>query len=371
MLPASAPRIRWRMRRLLVIGAFAAALLGSPHARADDAPPSTPQPVPALAAVLPGALLHGSGHFALGERRTAYRLAAVEGLGLVVMVGGAATFRFTGAARGLATHAIAASLMGASLLLESWLADLYGVLLPEQVKGDVLRTAPLLEAELSTVYAAGPTVPPGVRVGSRVTTRLGPMALQFGASVAPAARYDRVESSLFYRPFGATPCRPSTDGSFFELGATAHHERHGLSGFDVTGLELVAAGRLDLVRVGRTLRGTFAELSGGVSVRSLAFDHAPTSARPDHALLLRMAFGAAFGRFGDPFRGEAKAYYDHRHDDDAGGLLNAGLISGVFGHLGVEGLLLHQSGWGARGYAETGTAAVVGLSLLYRIGGLH
>ena len=357
---------------MLVTGAFAAALLASPVANAeDDAPPKTPQAGAAVAAVVPGVLLHGAGHFVLGERRTAYRLAALEGVGLVATLGGGAVFRLTGAARGLAAPAIATTLIGASLLLETWLADLYGVLLPEHAKGDVLRTAPLLEAELSAVYSTGPTLPAALRVGSGVTTRLGPMAVQFGASVAPAVRYDRVEASLVYRPFGATPGRPSSDGGYFDLGATVLHARHGAEGFDVSGLELVAGGRLNLARVGPTLRGTFAELSGGASVRSLAFDHAAPSARPDVALLLRTAFGVAFGRFGDPFRGEAKLYYDHRHDDDAGGLLNAGLISGVFGHLGIEGLLLSRSGWGARAFWETGTAAVVGLSFLYRIGGVR
>ena len=197
------------------------------------------------------------------------------------------------------------------------------------------------------------------------------MAVGFGASVAPATRYDRVESSLFYRPFGATPTRASADGGFFELGAAAAHARHGAYGFAVSSLELVVAGRLDLARVGRTLRGTFAELSGGAAVRSLAFDHAAPSSRPDVALLVRAAFGVAFGRAGDPFRGEAKIYYDHRHDDDAGGLLASGLVSGVFGHVGVEGLWLSRSGWGARAYGEVGSAGVLGLSLLYRIGALR
>ena len=81
--------------------------------------------------------------------------------------------------------------------------------------------------------------------------------------------------------------------------------------------------------------------------------------------------GVAFGRAGDPFRGEAKIYYDHRHDDDAGGLLASGLVSGVFGHVGVEGLWLSRSGWGARAYGEVGSAGVLGLSLLYRIGALR
>lgn len=360
------------MRRWLTIGVFAAALLGAPLAHADDEPlPKTPQPVAAVAAFVPGLLFHGSGQLVLGETRTWHRLAVAEGVGLLALIGGGATFRLSGASRGLATPAIASTLIGASLLLETWLADFYGTFLPDSAKGDVLRTAPLLEAELSTIYAAGGPHTPAVRVGSGVTTRLGPMAVQLGASVAPATRYDRVEASLFYRPFGAIPGRPSTNGGFFELGVAGARARHDVAGFTVTGVDLVASGRLDLASVGRTLHGSFVELSGGAAVRSLAFDHGATSARPDVALLLRMAFGLGFGRFGAPFRGEAKVYYDHRHDDDAGGLLGAGLVSGVFGHVGAEGLFLSRSGWGARAYGEFGSAGVVGLSLLYRIGGVR
>jgi len=358
------------VRHRLIIGVLAAALLGAPVAHADDEPPpKTPQPVAVVAAVVPGVLLHGSGHFALGEKRTAYRLLALDGAGLVALVGGGATFRLSGAARNLATPAVGATLIGASLLVGTWLADLYGVVLPGSAKGDVLRTAPVLEAEMTTTYAAGPTVAAALHVGTAVTARLGPMAIELGTNVAPAERYDRVEAGLAYRPFGATPGRPSADGGFFELGAVASRVRHGALGFDVTGVDLVTGGRLDLVTVGRTLRGTFAELSGGAAVRSLTFDHGGTSARPDLALLLQLAFGVSFGRFGDPFRGEAKFYYDHRHDDDAGGILGIGRVSGVFGHVGLSGLFLSRSGWGARAYGEIGEAGVVGLSLLYRVGG--
>jgi len=335
------------MRRWLTTGVLGAALLVAPFAHADPPHKKPPQPMPTWVPLT----IAGVG-------------------GAVVAVGGGATFRLTGAARGLATAASAATLVGGSWASSAVLAGLYA-LGCDGSKGDVLRSAPLLEAEASTVYSAGPALAPAVRFGTGVTTRLGPMGLHLGTSVAPATRYDRVESSLLYRPFGATPGRPASNGGFFELAATGAHTRHGALGFDVTDLDLVAAGRLDLSVVGRPLRGSFVELSGGAAVRSLAFDHGATSARPDMALLFRTAFGVSIGRFGAPFRGEVKVYYDHRHDDDAGGLLGNGVVSGVFGHVGAEGLFLSPSGWGARAYGEFGSAGVVGLSLLYRIGGLR
>jgi hypothetical protein len=81
---------------------------------------------------------------------------------------------------------------------------------------------------------------------------------------------------------------------------------------------------------------------------------------------------AAFGLYlGDPARphGEIELYYDHRHDDYAGGLLMPGLVSGVFGHVGLEGVFRVTDRWGVAAEAQAGSAVLGSLSLVYRVPG--
>ncbi len=335
---------------------------------AQEHEPETPQAVPVIVSVLPGVVLHGSGTFALAEKRTAKKLLAFEGAGVASLVGGGATFWLSGAARGLAAGASFFTVLGGSWLVETWLADIYGVAMPSKLKGDVLATAPRIEAELQTRYVSGPHVS-SARVGSSVTARFGPGALQLGTLVGPSDRYDRVDAAVAYRAIGPTPEASARSGSTYDLIVAGAHTRHGAAGFSVDHVDLVAAGRLDLDCLGHVLRGSFAELSGGTSVRSIHFDHGAAPLSPDIALLFRTAFGVALGREGDPLRVELKLYYDHRHDDDAGGLLMGGIVSGVFGHFGMEGSMFTTSGWGARAFGEYGSAGVLGVSLLYRTGG--
>ena len=358
-------RRQWARHTLALIAALA--LSWEQRALGEEHETEGVRPLPVFLSVLPGAIVHGSGTFALGEKKTATKLLAFEGAGLASLVGGGATFWLSGAARGLAASASFFVVAGGAVLAESWFADIYGVAMPSKLKGDVIRNAPRLEAELVTRYVGGPHVS-SARVGSAVTARLGPGALHLGALVGPSERYDRVDASLAFRAIGPTPESKARSGSTYDLIMAGAHTRHGAAGFSVDHVDLQAAGRLDLDRLGHVLRGSFVELSGGAALRSIHFDHG-SALSPDVALLIRTAFGVALGREGHALRSEFKLYYDHRHDDDAGGLLMRGIVSGVFGHFGIEGSIFTKSGWGARAFGEYGSAGVIGVSLLYRVGG--
>ena len=136
-------------------------------------------------------------------------------------------------------------------------------------------------------------------------------------------------------------------------------------GFAVTTGEASLRGRLDLARVGPTLAGSFAEFGVGGALASNRYDGHPDQA--DSLLLGGFAFGAYLGRRADRW-GEAKIYYDHRHDGFAAGLKMRGLGSGVPGHFGARALFFFAPSWGAQIEAEAGSAYVTGLSLLYRYG---
>src|SRR4051812_27157464 len=55
--------------------------------------------LPAAAAAVPGLVIHGAGHFALGQPRTARNLLLMEGVGLGAFLAGGLTLAFTGASR--------------------------------------------------------------------------------------------------------------------------------------------------------------------------------------------------------------------------------------------------------------------------------
>ena len=85
-------------------------------------------------------------------------------------------------------------------------------------------------------------------------------------------------------------------------------------------------------------------------------------------LLARFGFGAYLGEQ-SPSGGYVLAYYDHRHDGYAGGLLNLGVGSGVAGHLGLESVYYFDDHYGLELEAQFGSAWVAGLSARFRAGG--
>jgi hypothetical protein len=84
-------------------------------------------------------------------------------------------------------------------------------------------------------------------------------------------------------------------------------------------------------------------------------------------LLAAFGFGVYLGRRTDRW-GEARIFYDHRHDDYAGGLKIPGLGSGTLGHFGVDGRAFFTDHWGARAEVQAGAGWLAGISLVYRYG---
>src|SRR6185295_16305047 len=98
----------------------------------DVAPPSAPsggrRALSTAAALVPGALVHGSGHFALGESETGGALLAAEGAGLGMVLGGGAVLFLSGASRYLVGPAAVVTILGVGVFGASFGADLYGTL---------------------------------------------------------------------------------------------------------------------------------------------------------------------------------------------------------------------------------------------------
>jgi hypothetical protein len=152
------------------------------------------------------------------------------------------------------------------------------------------------------------------------------------------------------------------------LGLVQH--RYVTERFKRSTMELAVDTRFDLGHVGRTLSGAFVEAGVGYAFGRIDYDieGVEVPADFDDLLLGRLGFGAVFRGLSHP-GSEARLYYDHRHDDFAGGLLLKGIPSGVAGHFGAEARWFFTPRVGLAAQAEVGSAFVAGASLLFRQSG--
>jgi hypothetical protein len=323
--------------------------------------PRLPGPLPAAAALFPGVIVHGAGHYAAGHDDTALTLLWLEGAGIASVLVNGSVLGLTGASRYFVAPAALGVIGGVGLFAITLLADIYGVTAPPCGFGRPPATIPYLEVEagyrgiydqqfayrhlavLSTTVRSGRwrVAPSGAYALNDANTRL------------------RLETGL--RVLGPLPHEPTRRGSFFEIDTAATHHDFDTEGFETTTLELTTGGRLDLDAIGPTLRGAFSEASAGVAMARTRYDGGIPS-DTDLLLLARFAFGLYLG----PGRGEATLFYDHRHDGYAAGSIIPGLGSGVPGHFGVNGFYYVTEAWGLGAEGMVGAATIGGISARFR-----
>lgn len=326
--------------------------------------------LPTAAAVVPGVVVHGAGHFAMGEAATARRLLLMEGIGLGIFLGGGATLVFTGASRYFVGPAATATIAGFGLFSTAYLADIYGTLNRD---GDAALSRPRpparFETELGYRRVHDPQFAYTDFLVERVSRQVGPFRLSPSAWFSlrgDTARY-RMEGQ--YRLYGNVNEPAPRDVSFVDVTLGFVHMRHRPERFSKSSVELSLDARYDLARLGRTLRGAFVELGAGYALGRIDYDLRGLSVPHDleHLLLGRIGFGVTLRGLSAP-GSEALVYYDHRHDDYAAGLKLTGLGSGVAGHFGAGMRWFFNESWGAALDAQVGSAYIGGLSLLFRSG---
>ena len=220
-------------------------------------------------------------------------------------------------------------------------------------------------ASPTSTTASSPTAPSSCR--ARIL-RAGALRLSALGFFALDDTNARTRAELAYRFFGPKPRgnTPAADGSYVEAELALTNHAFTSNGFAVTTGELSVAGRLDLARVGPTMRGSFAELGVGFAYAAHRFPG--IGVEGDELLIPRFGFGIYLGHEGYP-RGEAMAYYEHRHDGFAAGLQMPGLTSGMGGHFGVKGRLFLSPRWGVALDGQAGSAYLGRLSFLFKYGG--
>jgi hypothetical protein len=343
-------------------------------ARSSAQTPSVPPPPAASkralslgAAVVPGILVRGAGHYALGRKDTAFQLLALEGVGLGMILGGGGVVVLSGASRYVVGPAAAIAAMGFGVFGTSLLADMYGSVSPDSSAArSRRRLLPVLETEFGyrrvedVQFAHHDFLAEGFRLNQRGVT-LGFLGLfSLGADNA------RYRGEIGYR-FLDDDSADSTYRDRLELNAGFVRHMYAADGFAMTSGELSASARCDLARFGDTLSGSFAEFGLGYARGAISYDlpgvHVPSDGYD--LLLARFGFGVRLRGKSAP-GSEALLYYDHRHDDFAAGLKVTGLGSGVLGHFGLQTKWFFNSSFGLLADVSVGSAWVFGGSLLLR-----
>jgi hypothetical protein len=328
------------------------------NAETSTATISTPRRVlAATTALVPGLVVHGLGHLVAGDAETAIDLMWIEGAGVLLGAAGGSALALSGASRTVILPATLATIGGAGLFILSWLADLYGVLADGGI--GIARTKdPTLEIRLGLAYVHDPTFDYRIFLTHDFELWLGSFALEPRAWIALDDDNARLGVAARYRVLEA-----SVRGSYFDVRAGWIHHRYSL--FSIDTLELELGGRLDLSWISRSLGGAFVESTAGVALELDQFREVELEGRG--LLLARFGFGLYLGRGGSD-GSEILVYYDHRHDGYAGGTKLRGLISGVPGHFGLAARWDFSPSLGVVLDAATGSAHVIGLSLVYREG---
>jgi hypothetical protein len=369
-----------RFRRVSRSGGamLAFALATARVARADDAPSEPKSAVEpsagrralsAGAAIVPGLLVHGSGHFVAGDTRTGYRLLALEGIGLGTLALGFVPIVATGASRRIVGPAAALSVAGAGLFVISALADLYGVLAPVGGVGASSGEAPVFGAEAGYRYVYDPVFARRHFAFYALDYRPGAWRLHPSAWFGLEGTTSRLRFPVAFRFAGPkpSPAPRSVDGSYLDVEAAVTRHAEIEDRFITTTVEVSVEGRVDMQRVAPSLAGSFAELGVGWAVQRYGYQVKGVPADVGDLLLARFGYGMYVG-FPGASRGEVMLYYDHRHDDFAAGLKIPGIPSGVAGHFGIEGRMFVSDHMGVSAEAAVGSAYVVGASLLFRQG---
>jgi len=323
-------------------------------------PGREPRPGSLLAggvALVPGLLIHGSGHFALGERQSACRLLATQGAGLAGVIGGIGLLSAVGASEKLAVLYVPLTVGGLGLFGVSFLAD---------VVGAVHGRRPWPE----------PVVPPGITVragyvglfGSKHSFRhLGELGVEWRAERlvldGQATLHPQGDFGEYRCLAGWRLWAPSGD-PVTRLSLVAELARQGFhtEGFAVTTVRALGELRWNLGDFLPTMQNAWllGRLGGGFD----SLDFAGTSADDDGLPFLVAELGLGLMATD---RVEAELAYRHRKGELPGGMAIGDGMAGFAGMLELRGRVAVGRRWALVPGVRLGTGVMPWLSLESRL----
>jgi len=316
-----------------------------------------PSALATVAAVVPGLVLHGLGHYVAGDKKTAKRLFAWEGVGLGLMIVSGATIGLTGASRYGNEVTIPMLVTGTGIFLNTAVADIYG----SATGGRVPRYAAPPDFSVTAGYAYIDDPQFSYTHFSVVGASYVRGRIELAPSLWTALGADNQRARVPIRYHFLD----SGVGDFLQGGAAVTYHRYGDDGFASVVGELNLGGRLNSSRLGASLAGSFATASIGYGLHRTSYDITNVPADTIGLLIARFGYGLYL-----PHSGEIEAYYQHRRDGFSAGL-SPGTRNGS-GFLGHFGLALRQPVSGRLALSlrtEIGAAWVSTVGLEFRTGG--
>lgn len=287
------------------------------------------------AALVPGVLLHGAGHYARGDRSTAYRLLAMEGIGLGGLVGGIALLGSVGGSEKLAPVYVPLAVSGAGLFAVSFLADVAGT-----ARGGrpwALPARPEGSLALGAGYAGLFASPHGLGHLGRLSLdyRTGRLELGAGTLLAPSGEFAEYTGRLGYRLWG----RDGDPVTRLFLRADLDRQDFSVEGFDISTGRLFGELRWNLGDLVSSLRNAW--LLGRLGIGADVFSYREVAADDTLAFLVvdvGMGLAAADGV-------EFQLLYRHRKGELPGGLLTTDGLTGFVGFVELQGRVAVAPRW--------------------------
>ena len=339
---------------VLVVG-----LCGAAHAEPEQ-PPSPPsakcRAAAVAAALFPGALVHGSGHYVLGDKRAARRLLFAEAIGLGLLGAGGAVLGLSGTDENVAMLYVPLLISGAAVVAGSFLADLLGVSLTGTARAGAGARPDRPGGALGSVtlgyrHVAHPNLDVDHLVRASADVQAGKLYVSLATEVEARNHLRDYQLELAYQ----LPWRPME--ATMALGFDGARRR--LAVDDLASMPMALWSELfwDLGRRLPRLPGAYARARLGLGVEIVDYDAVP--GRDDDIVPFVVgSFGLGF-RLG---RGELELDYDHRKDGFPGGVY-LGRLPGFMGSVGISARLPLLRRFALVGAARYGTGATAWVGL--------
>jgi len=350
------------VRTIAVALSLVVGITGTAQAEKEGAasPPSKKRRALALtAAVVPGALVHGSGHYVLGDKQTAWRLLKMEGVGLGLLGAGVGVLGLTGSDEHLAALYVPMMVSGATILAGSFLADLLGVTVAGSSGTGVARPiehpreGAIAHAAIGYRYVNHPALDVSHLASASAAVRAGRFRIAAAAESETRGRGFRAQQAVVaYRP----PWRPLSVAAL-ELGLDGAHRvlsADGVSSYPVAAWAEVV---WDLGGCLPRIPGVYARGRLGAGVEMI--DYGTVPGRVDEASSFLVAVAGLGFRID---RVDAEFSYDHRQDGLPGGGF-FGRLPGMLGSIAATGRLHLTQGWALASEARYGTGLTTWLAI--------
>ncbi len=323
----------------------------SEGASARDESKLSPGVLPTLAAIIPGILVHGSGHYVGGDKKAAVQLLKWQAIGLSLAAASALYLRLSGGSRYGNELSIPILVSGTGLMINTFVADIYG---SAGGGNDNHFTKPANQAaSLGYAYIYDPQF--SYRHFTRTAARIEIDRVRAEPLLWAAVddNNQRARLPVTYRILG------NEVGENLEATTAFTYHHFGSEDFSTYVGELSLGGRADMRRLGESLRGSFATMSVGLGLQVTSFDVEGVGS--DSYALLLGHFGYGFYL---PRSGELEAYYEHRRDTFTAGISPGSRNgSGFLGHFGLKLRQPINSRFATFAKAEIGSAYLVSSGL--------